>query len=142
MKKKVEKKVEKNYLAMLKNNLYPTNPFYYCLLVRQEQLLELNRALHPRTKKSLKRRFYDIAILRSRIQAVYPNTMLQHPMNPYQYKKPRGKVIQPKRVTQIYLYRENYDKNDWIRTKRFFEFQKTKYYVTSKEHGFHLVNGR
>lgn len=123
-------------------NFFPANPFFYCLLVRQEQLAKLNRPLHPRTQESIKQRFYDIAKSRCRIQKIYPKTMLKHSMNPYQYILPRGKLDLQKKITQIYLYRKSYNKNEWITLKRFFGFQKTKYYFSLKEYGFCLVDFR
>ncbi len=123
------------------NNLYPANPFYYSLLSRHQRIDRLNRTPRYRTQESVKQRFYNIAQSRIRIKPIYPRTILNHAMYPYKYIEPQGKIKPLERVKPIYLYRKDYSKNEWLQTKRFFSFQKTKYYVSLKEFRFCLIDG-
>jgi hypothetical protein len=119
--------------------LSPTNPFFYCLLVRRKKLTELNGFMNVKTKKSIQRRFYAIDKSRCYLQLTYPTAMLEHAMNPYKYRMPKGRVSKLEKVQPFYIYQKECTKKEWINCNRQFGFQKIKYFTTSKEFGFRLI---
>lgn len=90
----------------------PLNTFFYCLLVRREQLTQLNTHIDIRIKNSIQKRFYNIHERRFHLQLTYPITMLRHAMNPYKHRSVKGKVSKLERVEPFYIYQKECTKKE------------------------------